>query len=355
MLKSIVKAAGAGALYHSGVLRRVRRSPLTVLGYHRVLDEPLETVTSCPLGMVATREMFEQQIAYAARHYRMVSLDEILEACEANRPLPPRACLVTFDDGWRDNYTVAYPILRRMKVPAAVFVTTDYIGTRRTFWFTPLMHCLLRQEGRGLRPGDGKALDWPADLAGELDRLVSLRPLRPWHLNPLVELMKRYPEPMIDQMVAALAGLLDGAGSAEREEWHFLSWDELREMQRGGISIGSHTCTHKILTQIADADAAEELRRSRERLEVELGQPVVSIAFPNGDYSATHMRLSGEIGYRLFFVSTRVYPGGPAGRVFPRPCVHDGVGRGPTGRFSASELELHLAGLLDRFRGQTAP
>ncbi len=353
-LRPIVKTAVAGTLHRSGLLGLLGRPPLAVLGYHRVLEGPLTGVTTCPLGMVVTPEMFERQLAYAARRYRIVSLAEIADACEGGRPLPPRACFVTFDDGWRDNYTVAYPILRRMGLPAAVFVTTDFIGTRRAFWFTPLMQCVLRGGGRKLRGGDAQDLGFPADVALEMDRLVSQpHPLHPGMVTPLVEMLKKYPEPTIERLVEGLAARLGGAG-APGDEPFFLTWDQVRELDRGGMSVGSHTCSHKILTQIGDEEARRELRLSREKLEAELGRPVASLAFPNGDYSPAHMTMAWEAGYRLFFVSTKVHAGGPAGRVFPRPCVEDGVGRGLAGGFSPSLLEFHLAGAWDRLRGRGA-
>jgi peptidoglycan/xylan/chitin deacetylase (PgdA/CDA1 family) len=349
MLMSLVKTVAAGVLHHTGYLRRAERPALTVLGYHRVLTTPIESVTTSPLGMVATAEMFERQVAYLARAYNVVTLEQIQEACEGGRPLPERAGFVTFDDGWADNYTVAYPILRRLGAPATIFVTTDYVGTEREFWFTTLMRALL--EGRRpLQAGDGRAAGWPAEVAGELDRMAGLpRPLRPWHTDRLIEMLKSYPETRIDELVAALAGRLHGPAGESRESF-FLTWDQLREMERGGMSVASHTCTHKILTQLADDDAAEELGRSRERLEKELGHPVLSFAFPNGDYEPRHMTLAQEAGYRYFFISTKLRPGGPEGRVFVRPCVHDGVGRGPTGGFSPSLMELHMSGVWDRIR-----
>ncbi|MGH7645530.1 MAG: polysaccharide deacetylase family protein [Gemmatimonadales bacterium] len=352
MLMSLVKAVAAGMLHHTGYLHRTERPALTVLGYHRVLTAPIESVTTCPLGMVATAAMFERQVEYLARVYKVVTLEQIQEACEGGRPLPERAGYITFDDGWADNYTVAYPILRRLGVPATIFVTTDYIGTEREFWFTTLMRALL--EGRRpLQARDGREAGWPADVAGELDRLGGLpHPLRPWHTDQLIELLKHYPEARIDALVAALARRLDGA-TARGCASLFLTWDQLREMERGGMSVASHTCTHKILTQLTDDDAAEELHRSRETLEKELGHPVVSFAFPNGDYEPRHMTIAREVGYRYFFISTKLRPGGPEGRVFVRPCVHDLVGRGPGGSFSPSLMELHLSGVWERFRRLT--
>jgi len=353
MLKNIAKTAAASVLHRSGALRLIDRPPLTVLGYHRVLGGRTEDVRTCPPGMVVSTEMFERHVAYAARHYRMVSLDDIEAACEGGRPLPDRACLVSFDDGWRDNYTIARPVLERMGVPAVVFVTTDFIGTRRSFWFTPMMLSLLRANGRSLARGDGQAIGWPPDLVAELDRLASLpRPLRAAQLNPLVEGLKRLPESEIEDHVAALVARLGPGASSSDPEPYFLDWDEVRSLDATGMRVASHTCGHKILTQVSEPEAEHELRASRETLQRELGRPVTSIAFPNGDYSPRHMQMASDAGYRLFFVSTRVHPGGPAGRVFPRPCVEDRVGRGPGGRFAPSLLEFHLAGAWDRLRGR---
>ncbi len=356
ILKALVKAAAAGTLHYSGLLRRIPRPPLTVLGYHRVLADPLERVTSSPLGMVVSAQVFERQITYVASHYRMLSLQELEEACLAERPLPPRACLITFDDGWRDNYTIAYPILRRLGIPAAVFVTTDYIGTDKRFWFTPLMQSLLARAGQPLRPGMGRELGWPPDVSRELDRLASHpRPLRPWQIDGLIEAMKSYPEVAIQSMVAALEKRVDGLPPLSPDEPFFLSWEQVREMDRHGIGIGSHSCTHRILTQLGPDEAHEELRRSRERLEEELSHPVISVAFPNGDYTADHMTMARRVGYRLFFVSSRVHPVTQTGRVFPRPCVHERVARGPLGGFAPSLLEFHLAGLRGRMPRWLAP
>ncbi len=347
-LKSAVKAVAAGTMYHSGLLDWLPRPRLTVLGYHRVLDTQLPELTTSPLGMVTTVRMFEQQLAFAARRYRMVSLSEVEDAFEARRALPNRACLVTFDDGWEDNYRVAYPILRRMDIPAAVFVVTDYIGTRKAFWFTSLMQLLLRNSAQPLRPGDAGEMRWPDEAATQLDRVASHgSSVRPWHLDDLIETLKRYPEPSIHAMVGRLA---ERRGGAVREERHFLTWDEIREMDRGGIGFGSHTCSHRMLTQLIEEEAADEIRRSKQVLEQELGHPILSIAFPNGSYTASHIGMAADAGYQAFFVSSRVWRGASTGRVFPRPCLHEAVGQGPGGRFCPSLLELHLSGLEDRLK-----
>jgi peptidoglycan/xylan/chitin deacetylase (PgdA/CDA1 family) len=350
-VKWAVKQTGAGFLYRAGVFERTPRPQLTVLGYHRVVDERLPDHATSPLGMIVTPRTFERQLGYAGRRYRMVSLAEIEAAADGRRPLPARAAFVTFDDGWEDNYRVAFPILSRLGIPAAVFVTTDYVGGDRAFWFTRLMLSLLRGRHR-LEAGVGRALGWPANLAQALDRLAAFgRPIRPWEVDALIEAMKDHPEPAIEDMVDALAARLGGPGREAPGARYFLTWDEIREMERGGVGFGSHSCTHRILTRLADDEAVEEFGRSRERLEKELGHPVVSFAFPNGDYRPAHMTMAREAGYRCFFVSSRVRPGGPAGRVFARPCVHEGVGQGAAGGFSPALMELHLSGFADRVRG----
>ena len=350
-LKGLIKSTMAGAMYYSGILRRMERPPLTVLGYHRVLDIPLAQVDDTPVGMIVTRTMFEKQLAFTAKHYRMVSLEQIVESAEGRKPLPERAAFVCFDDGCLDNYTIAWPILKRMGIPAAVFVTTDYVGSDDVFWYTPLMRFLLGSNGRRPRAGDAAAAGWPEDVGGELDRLVSQdRDLRPGELTPLIQMLKRYSEAEIEELVARLGRHL-GANGDRAKERYFLDWEQIREMDaEGTVRFGSHTRSHKILTQIDDAAARQELQGSKERLEQELDHTCESIAFPNGDYTPQHIKDAWDVGYRAFFISTRVHAGGPEGRVFPRPCVWDNVGRSASGGFSPSLMEMHLAGALDRLK-----
>lgn len=114
-----------------------------ILMYHKVSDEDL--FLSIPPNV------FEAQMAYVSRHYHVMGLAECIDRLRAGQPIPPRAVVVTFDDGYADNYTHAYPVLKRYGVPATIFVTAEYMGTNRR---------LPHDEGVGVRSGNGRLLTW---------------------------------------------------------------------------------------------------------------------------------------------------------------------------------------------------
>jgi peptidoglycan/xylan/chitin deacetylase (PgdA/CDA1 family) len=149
-LRRTLRRLVAAALYYSGALwlyAAVKlRGKAVVLMYHRVLPAGADSFSHA--GIVVTPETFERHMKFFARHFRLLDLDGFRGELDAG--FGPRACLVTFDDGWQDNHRHALPVLRRHRVPTTIFVATDYIGTGRTFWqerFTRLLYQATRHAG----------------------------------------------------------------------------------------------------------------------------------------------------------------------------------------------------------------
>src|SRR4030095_13864207 len=101
--------------------------------YHRVLEKEEPYLDHSQPGMVVTLPTFERHLSFVERHFDIAPLSSILDV-ETGRRRP--RCVITFDDGWRDNYELAFPALRKRGLPAAIFVTTDFIGGDRVFWHT---------------------------------------------------------------------------------------------------------------------------------------------------------------------------------------------------------------------------
>ena len=137
-LKFVLKWTLAQFLYVSGLFtllaRRRLRGRAVVLMYHRVLTEDAEARSWSHPGIVVRAATFANQIAVVRRHFTPLTVDAFVGHLRDGRPFPPGACLVTFDDGWLDTGTVAWPILRDAQVPAVVFLPSDYIGTGAMFW-----------------------------------------------------------------------------------------------------------------------------------------------------------------------------------------------------------------------------
>jgi peptidoglycan/xylan/chitin deacetylase (PgdA/CDA1 family) len=358
VIKPLLKSLASGALYYSGgisLLKATQRARLgsgfSVIGYHRVVAQPLETVATSPHGMVVTRDAFERQIAYLRRRWRIVALPEVLDLCERGRPVPARACVITFDDGWRDNYDVAFPVLQRYRVPATILLTTDYIGTTNSFWYSRLIPLVVSDEFRRLRPLDQPVDGCPEAVWTELVRLRNLETrLVPRHVDPLLEIMKAFPVPAIEHIVSRLAARLEFPAQG-LDDRLMLNWDEVRELWRGGVTMGAHSRSHRILTQLSADDARDELRGSKAEIEKQLGCRVESMAFPNGNCSDELLDMVWAAGYRVVFLSLK--PGSRryfSSKVLPAFCMDDGSSAGLLRPFSPSRFEFKLSGATGLFR-----
>jgi hypothetical protein len=208
--------------------------------------------------------------------------------------------VVTFDDGWRDNFETAFPILRDLRLPATVFLATGFIGTRAWFWTETVTFLLMRGDlGRLERAGVPTAM-----------------PMSPWHalrglLRPTadgagdrwreeavsraIQRLKEHPPERLTAFCEELRSVLDLRLPTERVT---LTWDEVREMSAGGVSFGSHTATHAILPGLSPGAVRHELQASRQTLEARGVSGVPVFCYPNGAFDEATKRLAQEAGYR---------------------------------------------------------
>jgi peptidoglycan/xylan/chitin deacetylase (PgdA/CDA1 family) len=264
---------------------------LRILAYHRVLDIPsdgfpfdLELVSACTAA-------FRQQMAHLRKCWSPISLSAALDCVDAGRELPARAVVVSFDDGFSDNYTHAYPILREFDIPAVIFVSTYFVDTQRTLWFDQLAHAVLTTAQRALDLPWQDALPVPPDDAGRRDLLAGLlRRLKTMENEQRLALLQsvavqlRCPPPARPHALSAP-----------------LSWEQIAEMASQGIEIGSHTLTHPILTTLDAPGIRRELADSRARIETQLRRPVTLLAYPVGGRGAFNENIAAmahDIGYR---------------------------------------------------------
>ncbi len=246
-----------------------RRPALTILNYHRVMDP--EQVAGLDSRMIsASPSGFEWQMAYLQQHFDLLTPEEIALRLTHGHDLPSNAALVTFDDGYRDNFDVAYPILQHRGIPAIIFLISGLIGTKGRMWWDEVAALVSSTKSECLvLPGVGELR-----FGNALERIQSRERLR--------HLLKSQPEDRRQETMEVLHQKLSGQEVTEPEERLFLTWDEVREMRWGGIVFGAHTHTHPILTHMSEDRAAWEVGVSRQIVERELGQQVPWFAYPNG-------------------------------------------------------------------------
>ncbi|MGY1529476.1 polysaccharide deacetylase family protein [Luteimonas sp. A649] len=274
-------------------VRRLFRRDLRVLAYHRVRDID-HGFAFDPALVSASPVDFRKQMRHVRDRFHPVTCRDVVAALDGGPALPRDAVLVTFDDGYDDNHAIAFPILRELGVPATFFVATGHIDTGLPYAYDWLAHLVVTMEADRLRlPGLGIDLPLPPDLdarraaAGTLlDRLKYLD----------------------DAGQQAVIGGLERDCGRPRTSGHLdcrpMTWDQLREMQAGGMEIGGHGVHHRMLAKLPDAALRDEVAECQARLTAELGVPAIAISYPVGGPDTFDARVIDAVraqGFRVAF------------------------------------------------------
>jgi peptidoglycan/xylan/chitin deacetylase (PgdA/CDA1 family) len=348
-LRLLAKTMAAETLCRTGAPRlwsgpTAQRS--LVLGYHQVVEDVRNAGPSIP-AMVISTAMLEKQLEWVGRHFRFVSLDELGRQLESGGAGERPLAAVTFDDGYRDVYEHAFPLLQRMGIPGAVFVVTDLVGTDRL-----MMHDrvhLLVTHLLAESPSARARLIGQLGGAAPVPALAEIERQRPRDAFPVMRaLLESARSARLEQLVAMLAQ----AGEWDEEpssELRVLDWDMVRTMHRAGFTIGSHTATHALLTLEAPDRVRQELSGSRKRLEDELGAPVRHLAYPDGRFDGAVVDAVAEAGYRFAYTICRHRDRRHPLLSVPRRLLWENSCRDSAGRFSPSLMRGLVGGVFDWF------
>jgi peptidoglycan/xylan/chitin deacetylase (PgdA/CDA1 family) len=209
-----------------------------------------------------------EQLRFLARHFKVISLESMLDRITTGSfPLAHEIAL-TFDDGLRNNLTVAYPILRELQMPAAMFVCPALVESGEWLW-NHEMRCRLQTLAS-------------ADLAE-----IRMKLLSPGSsVNAIVEWMKtlQLQQRRLAEATIREATISFEATAAQREAFDVMDWDDLRLLDRELITVGSHTLSHPILTKLSGEEIESEILDSRRCLEQRLERNIEFFCYPNGAY-----------------------------------------------------------------------
>ncbi len=249
--------------------RHRHRAALPILMYHGVVERPLVPACWQQLPLSA----FRRQLEWVARRFRVLPLEEALDRMRAGT-LPPRACALTFDDGFENDVSVALPVLERLGLPATVFVVTDLLGTAEVPWPDRLYLAFARSRAPrldGARLGLG-TLDLGDDAArGEAYARV-------------VRALKALEPGAKDDVLASVTDALGAPRSPEPGDFRLMTWEQAVALDRGGlVRIAAHTRTHEILARLPTGEAVrEQVVPSQRAVTERLGRAPRVFAYPNG-------------------------------------------------------------------------
>jgi len=273
-------------------LRTFLRSEVRILTYHRVLDLPDESAFTFDLSLIsASSEQFREQMRLVKRRFHPLRFDELASLLEAGRPLPRNAVIVTFDDGYDDNYRVAFPILRDLDMPATFFVSTRHIDSGMPYAYDWLVHmlCVTRADTVDL-PEVNFRHAIPVGLAQRRELAADLLDELKW---------------LDDAQQGAIIARLEREWSMPRTphpDCRPMTWTQLAEMDAAGMEIGSHGVSHRMLAKLPAADLHEEVFESKRMLEQQLKRPAAAISYPVGGSNAYNGQVIAAVesaGYKM--------------------------------------------------------
>jgi peptidoglycan/xylan/chitin deacetylase (PgdA/CDA1 family) len=289
LIKQLIKTALEEAEIYR-ISKFANRRQALILMYHGVTrDDDCSDWTQIRLSD------FEEQMEYVQRHYRVVPLSELLQRIQ-KRQIEPYSTAITFDDGYRSVYDLAFPVLKRRNLPATVYLTTQFVcGTRQNFrylwtdYITMLLECSglseidLGEFGLGVHPigSPGNVHRTRSRISSQLKQTSSLEAER-----VVLTLEDRF------------ASRIDCRRYALYEP---MTWEEAGTMVRDGlVTLGAHTRSHPILSRLEPSRLEHEILGSKKDIEEQLDVHVEDFAFPNGrliDFNSDALRVV-KYGFR---------------------------------------------------------
>jgi peptidoglycan/xylan/chitin deacetylase (PgdA/CDA1 family) len=303
-------------------------------------DEPVRSLS----GVEVRLDSFREQIAYLTENYDVLPLEEAVERINRGESVE-NVAVITFDDGWKDNYTNAYPVLVRQKVPATIFLVTDYVGTTHWFWPERVIHLLSRVENRGV-PIPESMREWVGPRFRYLPTPADVE-----DIDAFIDRLKYLSKKERESVMEYLSTQAEVSLRELEDERILLEWNEVEEMANNQISFGSHTETHPILTQVSLERARREIVNSKKRIENHLGRPCSGFAYPNGDWNERVRNLVIESEY-TYACSLSETASTSAVDVYSlrRRVVHEGFAAGVDGKFSKCIFGVEIAGFFGSLR-----
>jgi peptidoglycan/xylan/chitin deacetylase (PgdA/CDA1 family) len=255
-----------------------------ILMYHMIPQEP----TGLP-GEV-TKADFEKHIKHLSKNYNIISLEDFIFRVREKQSLR-RCVVITFDDGFRDNYENAYPILKKYGVPATIFLLTGRIEDGKAPWFMQFRHSFMKTVL------DEISFDYE-DINFNLP-LKSINDKKTSATKAMLYLQTLPDHKRIDMAKVIIEDLT--VGEIDELQGVMLTWDQIREMSENGISFGAHTINHPVLSNLPSKEAENEIISSKRIIEEKIDKEIVHFAYPfgrTGQYNNQTIKILKENGFK---------------------------------------------------------
>jgi peptidoglycan/xylan/chitin deacetylase (PgdA/CDA1 family) len=251
-----------------------------ILMYHRVSPDDVPWLIVPPVSPAG----FEAQLRYLHSHFEVMSLDDLFRNVFRCTHSGRRIASITFDDGYRDNFSYAFPLLKKYGMPATIFLPTGLIDSHALPWWDKVGYALTytRKDKLSL----GELGDYAVQNSQR--RAVALK---------IIRILKKIPDAEKNKLIDDLIRDADVELIQELAEQAMLSWDSIMVMAKDGIFFGAHSVNHPILTNTPLEVVDHEVRQSKTRIEDQVGLPVNFFAYPDGAFNSDIAKVVERIGF----------------------------------------------------------
>jgi peptidoglycan/xylan/chitin deacetylase (PgdA/CDA1 family) len=330
-----LKTLLANSLEKTGLIRLAElgvapRQPVIFMLHRVLLAEEASRFYNPYLAI--TPQSFENFLSFLSQQFRVQTLAELVGQLHSGVPVGLRACALTFDDGWEDNYRIAWPILRRFGMPATIFVTTGLAGTSELLPEDKLWRYWQEAKAKSSLP----AFDGVLESYRGAQR-VNVESGFPTYRTVLKQLPGK-------RRLRLFVDLESEFGALPQQDLSsFMTWSQLKELSEDRITLGSHTVTHPSLAYEEDSVIREELGGSKRMLEQQIGRRIDYLAYPTGIFDERVTREAAATGYTAAVTTeSRAVASNANPLLLPRIAVDNAVVNDAHGRFSAARTRLHI-------------
>lgn len=265
------------------ILKFINRKKIRVLMYHGVDNQQTDFNSDDPSLVISTKN-FEKQIKYLSKSYNIISTHELAGHIKKKIPFPSNSMVITFDDGLKNNFINAFPILQKYNIKATVFLMTDYIDTLKINWLNKFYYFIKKI---GLNEFvEGFKREFPA-YSNLIERIGQK------NIIEHIEFILKYKvdDNIRERFIQGLYNKFRIKINKEKIKDLYLSWKEIKKMADAGISFGSHTSTHPVLSILNYEKAKKEVVNSKQNIEVKLNKKINLFAYPYGNKNSFDLNI----------------------------------------------------------------
>ncbi|PCJ16920.1 MAG: hypothetical protein COB04_09915 [Gammaproteobacteria bacterium] len=291
MVNRIIKVVSKKLSLRTLVKWRMRPNGIYCFNFHRIGDA--QGAEFDPNLFSCTVDRFEELLRFFSTNFECISIDKLIQMRQNNTPIDRRYAVITFDDGYVDNYKLAYPLLKKYQLSAAFYIATNYIDNPSIPWWDEAAWLI-----KNCEKGAIQLPSWlePINIdGGAIEDSI----------RDILRKIKTDSQATMNEKLAQLRLNAKITMPLKVKSTNlFMSWPQIRELAGAGMHIGSHSCSHRILSHLDKEQQVQELVTSKERLEHELATEVTSFAYPVGGtetFTQETQSMVCDAGYKLAF------------------------------------------------------